>query len=196
VISYHKKIGIQYIAVPYLDESLRPGSSGFSGAIRTIRSFGSLCRQAGITLLYHNHDFEFCRISGEYGLDFLYAAIPPEDLQTELDTCWVKYAGEDPASYIRKYAGRCPVVHLKDYAGGKGGSTPYALIGKEDSAVKTNNATFQFRPLGYGCQDIPSLVVAGLESGAKWFVVEQDLPLEGKPLEDARKSIGTLLKIS
>ena len=40
-------------------------------------------------LLYHNHNFEFEKINGEYALDVLYQSVPAEFLQTEIDTCWV-----------------------------------------------------------------------------------------------------------
>jgi len=191
VISFHRKIGCPYIAIPYLDEQTRPGAPGFARMVRRIRSFGRLCEEAGIQLLYHNHDFEFVQVSGQYGLDFLYDAVPPCALQAEIDVCWVKYAGEDPSAYIRKYAGRCPVVHLKDYVGVKGGPAPYGLIGQEDGEDRSKMA-FEFRPVGHGCQDVESVVTAGIESGAKWFVVEQDMSVGRTPLEAAAMSIETL----
>jgi sugar phosphate isomerase/epimerase len=191
-IAFHKAIGCEYIAIPYLDEAHRPGSAGFGITIRNIYRFGYLCKQAGIQLLYHNHDFEYIQLSGEYGLDFLYDAVDPEILKTELDCCWVKFSGNDPAAYIRKYAGRAPVVHLKDYVGQQDGKQPYALIntdgsGKDDGAG-AEKTTFEFRPVGYGCQNVPSLIEAGLESGAKWFIVEQDQWYNRHPLEAAKMS--------
>ena len=148
-----------------------------------------------MTLLYHNHDFEFVSLSGQYGLDFLYDAVPADLLKTELDVCWVKYAGVNPADYIRKYAGRCPVVHLKDFVGRKqDGSTPYALIGLDENEKKDTQA-FEFRPFGYGCQNVEEVVEAGIESGAKWFIIEQDMSIGRTPLEAAEMSIGTLKKI-
>lgn len=201
-IAYYKTIGCEYLAVPFLDEAHRPGSEGFAATIRNIYTFGRLCREAGIQLLYHNHDFEFVKLSGEYGLDFLYDAVPECLLKTELDVCWVKYAGEDPAAYIRKYAGRAPVVHLKDYVGRKGGKQPYALISKDGSgkddgtAADTGDVEFRFRPVGYGYQDVASVLKAGLESGAGWFIVEQDQWYDADPLDDAKKSIDTIRNLN
>jgi len=195
VISYHKAIGCKFIAVPYLDDQTRPGAPGFAHAIAVIDKFGRLMKEAGMTLLYHNHDFEFINLSGMYGLDFLYEALPAEVLKTEIDVCWVKYAGENPADYIRKYAGRCPVVHLKDFVGRKEeGSTPYALIGLDENEKKDTQA-FEFRPFGYGSQNVEEVVTAGIESGAEWFVIEQDQSIGRTPLEAAELSIGTLKKI-
>ena len=194
-ISDYKAIGVKYIAVPYTDEACRPGGPDFAKTIRRIYKFGRLCREAGIQLLYHNHDFEFMKICGQYGLDFIYDAVDEDTLKTEIDTCWVKYAGEDPANYVRKYAGRCPVVHLKDYVGVKGGKTPYALIGMEDTSAKPDEIAFEFRPVGHGCQDIPSIVNAGLESGAEWFIVEQDLSVGRPALTACQMSIDYLKSI-
>jgi len=185
-IAYHKTIGCPYIAIPFLDDVSRPGGPRFSAMLKVIYQFGRLCKEAGITLLYHNHDFEFVTLSGQYALDFLYDAVPSDLLQAEIDTCWVKYAGLDPAGYVLKYAGRCPIVHLKDYVGRQDGKTPYGLIGT--NKVADADVAFSFKPVGMGCQDIPSIIAAAIESGAKWLVVEQDQSLERAPLEAARLS--------
>jgi len=189
----YQQIGCRYITVPFLGDQDRPGAPGFAKVIALIRQFGEKCKKAGITLLYHNHDFEFVQVSGMYGLDFLYDAVPAEYLETEIDTCWVRYAGEDPAAYIRRYASRCPIVHLKDYVGVKGGAQPYALINADGSDDgKNENVAFQFMPVGYGCQDVAAIIRAGLESGAHTFIVEQDQWYDRHPLEAARMSLETV----
>jgi sugar phosphate isomerase/epimerase len=111
-------------------------------------------------------------------------------LQTELDQCWVKYAGQDPVAYLQKYEGRSPVVHLKDYyASGEQKEDPYALIGLNEGEKKENTA-FEFRPLGYGIQDIPAIIEASKKAGSKWLIVEQDQPSMGKtPMECAAMSM-------
>ena len=197
VISDHVKIGCKFIAVPYLEEAYRPGNPAFATVIRTIVKFGALCREAGIQLLYHNHDFEFQKISGGYALDFLYEAVDAELLKTELDTCWVNYSGVNPAEYIRKYAGRCPIVHLKDFVGTKGDVQPYALVNADgtDDGKNSQAAAFEFRPVGYGCQNVPAIVEAGVESGAGCFIVEQDMWYNRTPLEAAKMSIDYLKSI-
>ena len=195
-IAFHQAIGCRYIAVPYLDDKTRPGAPGFAHALKVIGKFARLTKEAGIQLLYHNHDFEFVQLSGMYALDFLYEMMCPCLLKCEIDVCWVKYAGEDPAAYLRKYADRIPVVHLKDYVGRKpeDGSSPYALIGLDEDEKKDSQA-FEFRPFGYGCQNPEEVVEAGLEGGAEWFIIEQDQSLGRSPLEAAELSIGTLKKI-
>ena len=184
------ELGCEYVAVPFLTPEMRPGVPGFAKTLKDIQAYSRILKQAGIQLLYHNHDFEFVEVCGMPGLDFMYAAMDEETLKTELDVCWVKYAGYDPCQYIRKYAGRCPIVHLKDYVGEKGEDSPYALLSADGKDDKSNGkkVRFEFKPVGYGCQDIPAIVRAGRESGAKWFIVEQDLSVGRTPLEAARMS--------
>ena len=188
VIKDYKTLGCEYIAVPYTDENSRPGGQGFAAALKTINKFGALCRENGLQLLYHNHDFEFIKISGMYGLDFIYAATEPEILKTEIDTCWVNYAGINPAEYVLSYTGRAPIVHLKDYVGVKGDKNPYALIGMEDDSAKKGEIEFEFRPVGYGCQNMVEITRASIKAGAQWLIVEQDQSPERPPLEAARLS--------
>ena len=180
VIAYHLAIGCKRIAVPYLLDADRPGQPGFARVIQVIHRFARLCREAGITLLYHNHDFEFVPVSGAYALDFLYGAVPEDLLKTEIDACWVRYSGLDPAEYIGKYAGRSPVVHMKDYA-----------CDEPTAPCVPRPASFQFRPVGAGCQDVKALVRASVAAGAEWLVVEQDFPFVS-PMEDAKTSIDSL----
>ncbi|MCF0173306.1 MAG: TIM barrel protein [Bacteroidales bacterium] len=185
VISDYKTIGCEYIAVPYVTEERRPDGELFLQMVDEIAAIALKVSDAGMTLLYHNHDFEFKKYEDQYGLDYLYGNIDADLLQTELDLCWVKYAGEDPAQYLLKYADRSPVVHFKDYyfeaAEGEQGD-PYALIGIDKKDERPS--TFEFRPMGCGLQDVPALLEAYRQAGSKWIIVEQDQPsMDFTPME-------------
>lgn len=70
----------------------------------------------------------------------------------------------------------------------------YELIGlEEETKVEVKN-TFEFRPVGYGVQDIPSILAASVESGANWVVVEQDVSPDRPPMEAAAGQPGAYLK--
>jgi len=194
VIRFHKELGCSYIAIPYLNEDDRPGAPGFAKILALIYRFAVKCKEAGIQLLYHNHDFEFLKVSGIYGLDFIYDAIPAELLATQVDTCWVKYAGVDPITYLAAYKGRAPVVHLKDFVSDNSGRTPYALIGLDDD-TGVDYTGFSYRPFGHGSQDAEGLVQAAIDAEAQWLVLEQDDPSGASPFEDARQSMETFVRL-
>ena len=182
--SFYREVGCRYVAVPWMPKT--DDAAVFDERIERIRSLGMKAKEEGIQLLYHNHDFEFVKFDGEYGLDKLYRVIEPEYLEPELDTCWVKVADEDPAEYIKKYSGRTPIIHLKDFYmeddADKEGM--YELIGVEKRA--SARSSFEFRCVGHGKQHFPSIIEAAKESGAEWLIVEQDNPSQGlTPMECA-----------
>ncbi|WP_276952310.1 sugar phosphate isomerase/epimerase family protein [Acetatifactor muris] len=193
-IDCYKKLGVKYVVIPYLTPEYRPGTPGFQTVIDGARKIGEALAREGMVLQYHNHDFEFARIDGEYALDILYREVGPELLQTQLDTCWVNVGGVNPAEYVKKYAGRTPTVHLKDFAGSKS-ENMYALIGIDEDKKKETEGDFEFRPLGKGVQNFPAIVKAADEGGAEWFIVEQDAPSMGyTSLECAQISAKYLLE--
>lgn len=192
-IECYAKLGVKYVVIPYLTPEYRPGNPGFTTVIEQAKKIGEALKNKGIILQYHNHDFEFVKIDGEYALDILYKEVGPELLQAQIDTCWVNVAGENPADYLRKYAGRIPVVHLKDFAGVKSDNM-YALIGIDEDKEKKTEGPFEFRPVGKGKQDFPAIVAAADAGGTEWYVVEQDNPSMGlNALECAKTSLDYLL---
>jgi len=167
-VKNYATIGCSYLAIPYLLEEDRYGSESFKEMMNYIPIIAKACQKEGITLLYHNHDFEFLKTTeGEYILDYMYQTIPADELQVELDTCWVKVVGINPSEYMKKYAGRLPVVHLKDF----NGATP-----------------LEFRALGQGVQDFPSILDEAIQGGCEWVVVEQDSHTQYSALEDVKIS--------
>lgn len=192
IIKTYKTIGCKYLVMPWLNEPRRPGNPEFEQVKKDLSRIAPECKKHDMILLYHNHDFEFLKIDGEYALDMLYREIP--DMQSQIDTCWAKAAGVDPAEYILKYSGRVPVVHLKDFVGSKGpDKVLYELVGKEKRKVDAGGK-FDYRPLGMGRQDVPALICAAAKAGTEWLIVEQDQPSLGMtPMECAKKSAEYLL---
>lgn len=189
LLADYAAIGCKYVAIPYLTPEYRPGAEKFDEVIAGARMLGEKANSLGMKLLYHNHDFEFAKLDGKYALDVLYDSVPADLLATELDTCWVRVGGVDPASYVRKYTGRAPVVHLKDYVGGKS-EHMYALIGIDDGKQGAEQQSFAFRPVGYGVQDVYGILNAAEEAGTEWVVVEMDEPgMDRTPLQCAELSV-------
>lgn len=193
-IAKYKAIGCKYIALPWISEERRPGGQRYAETEADIEMIAKEAKKQGITLLYHNHDFEFVKVDGDkYALDVMYETIPADLLQTELDTCWVNVAGENPAEYIRKYSGRAPIVHLKDFVGQKSANM-YELIGDDNTKAAEAPAAFHFAYVGSGKQDFPSIIEASEDAGAQWLIVEQDLPNEGMTALECAKASREYLK--
>ncbi|NBJ93614.1 sugar phosphate isomerase/epimerase family protein [Parablautia muri] len=169
-VETYKEIGCKYVAIPYLDKERWYGGSRYQDTLDMMVRISEKCREAGMVLLYHNHNFEFEKTEqGDYQLDILYETIPADVLQTELDLCWVKVGGADPVTYLKKYKGRCPLVHVKDF------------IRKDGEVVLV--------AVGDGEVSADAVVPAAVESGANWLVIEQDSHTFGTPMENMEKSL-------
>lgn len=169
-INYALDLGCSYLVIPYLNPELRNAHAIATLATR-FNEIGKRCQERGITLAYHNHDFEFAAADQGLFLDALLAATDPQLVKLELDTYWAAYAGVDPISYIKRYTGRIPLVHLKDMS---------------------NDRTFT--EVGDGTLDISGYIQAARESGAHFGIVENDHP-RIPSLESARRSFENLTKI-
>lgn len=192
VMKDYAAVGCRYIVIPYLPPEYRPGTDGFNVVLGNAEQIGKIAKKYGMTLLYHNHDFEFVKLDGEFALDVIYKTVPAEYLETEIDTCWVNVAGVEPAEYVRGYKGRAPIVHLKDFYKKQGAASGnmYKLIGLDDDKEDEANEDFSFRPLGMGMQNVQSLLDAAADVGAGWVIVEQDEPWNGMSrMESIRSSI-------
>jgi len=188
-VDYLKVIGAKYCAIPWYGvENYLDGN--FDATIEKFRKVGELLAANGIQLTYHNHDFEFRYLDGEFILDRIYAALPGL-IQGEVDTCWVRYAGVDPVAFLDKYSGQMKTLHLKDFVCNKLAAGPvYALIddsGKAGEGSKADNG-FDFRPLGMGMQDFPAILEAADRGDIEYVIVEQDESRDMPALEAARKS--------
>ena len=191
----YAEIGCKFVAIPYLTEEYRPGNEKFGEVISGAKILGEKAKSLNMKLVYHNHDFEFEKIDGEYALDILYNEVSSDLLETELDTCWVNVGGEDPVKYVEKYSGRVNILHLKDFVGGKS-ENMYALIGIDEDEEKDTNGKFEFRPVGKGVQNFPEILKVAEKAGTEWVVVEQDNPsLNLTPIECAEESIKYLKTI-
>lgn len=124
----------------------------------------------GFVFTYHNHSQEMAPRNGVIPEDLLLAR--HSLVQFELDTYWMRLGGQDPVTMIRRYAGRTPQIHLKDM----------------DAGDKS------FAEVGRGVMDVPGILAAAEEGGARWVIVEQDV-CKRPALESARISIECLRKL-
>ena len=190
IIADYRTVGVKYLVMPYMAEEYRPDNpEGFRSFLPLLRATGEKIRRAGMTFLYHNHDFEFVKLpDGRYGYDIMFDEIPREALMCELDTCWCDVATGKAPEFIRKYAGRMPVIHLKDYIKQGEVKNMYKLIGIDEEDSGSETGFFEFRPVGFGQMIWEPVLEASEEAGAEWLIVEQDEHYSLDCLECARRS--------
>ena len=150
VIDYNLTLGNKYIVCPF---NTYQSKEAIVKASQLYNEIGEKICAGGLEFLYHNHDFEFKKYDGEYGIDIIFNGVKPENMAAEIDSGWVFYAGVDPAAYVRSYTGRCPLVHIKDFKSTEGRS---------------------FTEIGNGIVDIEAIAAAAVEAGTKWLIAEQD----------------------
>jgi sugar phosphate isomerase/epimerase len=153
VIENQKTLGSKFIVCPYLMPEQR-SEEHYQKLISFLEKAGEACRYAGLTLLYHNHDFELERLSdGRMALEAILEDTNGDNLKAEFDVYWLKKAGENPVEWITKYKNRTPLIHLKD--------------------MTLDEEQF-FAELGTGGVDIEAVLHTGEENNVEWWVVEQD----------------------
>ena len=149
----------------------------------------------GIKLYYHNHHVEFQKYDGEYLLDIIRKHAPTVGF--EIDVHWVQRAGEDPVKVLEKYDGLVDLVHLKDYRVGALDPSVLDFLAKGDIAgfMDGFNNLIEFAEVGEGNLDFHAIIEAGKNSGAKYFLVEQDDTYGKDPFECLQTSYDNLVEM-
>ncbi len=184
-----KAFGVKYSVIPWYEKDKLAGSDEWEASAARFNKIAEVLDKHGMRLGYHNHDFEFDKVDGKYIHDYIFEAVPA--MYPELDTCWVHYAGLEPAEKIREFAGKVEIVHLKDFVAKRlAGGPAYALIDANGNEIKTTREDngFAFRPLGQGRQDFGKILEACEEAGTEIVIVEQDQTYELAELEAAKIS--------
>ncbi len=187
-----RTLGTKYSVIPWYKVENLAGTDNWEATVARFNKIGEVVKAHGMKLGYHNHDFEFETYEGKYLHDYIFEAVSPELIDPELDTCWVHYAGINPADKIRQFAGRVEIVHLKDFTCERlGGGPAYDLIDKDGKPMKATREEnkFEFCPLGRGRQNFAEILAACEECGTEVVIVEQDKTYGGmSELEAARIS--------
>jgi sugar phosphate isomerase/epimerase len=108
------KIGHKYLTIAWLPENMRTPEN-FKRLTEGMNQTGELCKQRGIQMAYHNHDFEFKAMpDGKLPYDMLLDGTDKNLVKFEMDLYWINKAGFDPLAYFQKHSGRFTMCHVKD----------------------------------------------------------------------------------
>ena len=106
--------GHQFLVLAWIPPEERTTVEMWKGHAALLNAFGAKCRQAGLRLAYHNHDFEFAPVGGVLPYDVLVQNTDPALVAFELDMYWAKKGGQDLDALLAKHQGRIVMVHVKD----------------------------------------------------------------------------------
>lgn len=157
-IEISRALGLEAVFGPYLAAPHRPiTASGWSEFGAVLGEIAKPLQDAGLTVGWHNHDFEFTRVDGELPMDLILAA--SDDLTIEFDVAWCVKGGEDPRAWIAAHGTRIAAAHIKDIA-------PAGECADEDG----------WADVGHGTIDWPPLMEALRATPCGWFIAEHDNP--------------------
>jgi sugar phosphate isomerase/epimerase len=97
-------IGMKYLMCPYLGP--QKSLDAFKQAAETFNKSGEICKQRGLRFAYHNHDYSFKQVEGQYPQDVMMQNTDKALVDFEMDMYWVVAAGQDPVVWLNKYPGR------------------------------------------------------------------------------------------
>lgn len=178
-----KILGAPYCAIPWCDPKRLKGSDLWEETVEQFIRMGEILKDNNIQLLYHNHDFEFASREGKLLLEWILETVGEDMIFPELDTCWVKYAGQDVLELLKRYTGRIPLLHLKDFV-----TERYPQNETELGAAYYRQFGLEFCSLGQGVQDFTSILTAAEAAGVEYLIVEQDPSEAIPPMEAVRQS--------
>ncbi len=137
-------------------------SNDLDSLVNILSTIGKKCKEAGLSFLYHNHNFEFEENEdGIVPIDYMLEHLSPDEVNFQLDLYWVTKAEADPLAYFEQYPGRFKIWHVKDM---------------DDQG--------RFAPVGKGNIDFGKILEKKEQAGMEYYIVEQDRTFDGmKPLE-------------
>lgn len=160
IVNFNKGIGNSHLVVPWIEANERPTTKqGWIDYAMRLDRMGETLRNEGMSLSYHNHNFEMKKYDDMTVLDLIMKYTHQNNLSLELDVAWAARGGQDPGSIITRYSGRIYAIHAKDNA----------AIGIRDDEMN-------FTPAGEGLLEWRSIISAGRSSGVEWYIVEHDAP--------------------
>lgn len=173
----HDRFGCKRIGLGGMPRDVIADESLCKTKIDELERAGEKMAKAGFKFFYHNHHQEFYKHGGETVFDYMLANT--KYINFIADTYWLQFGGVDVCEYFGKLSGRCECIHLKDY-----------LI----KSLTDENGKISFKPnfapVGDGVMNFRSIVKAAKESGAEYFLVEQDnAPTFDDPFGEVERSI-------
>jgi sugar phosphate isomerase/epimerase len=137
---------------------------------------GEICKKNGIRFAYHNHEYGFKEIEGQFPQDIMMKNTDAALVDFEMDIYWVVTGKQDPVAWLKRYPNRFRLGHFKDRI---------ANATERDASCT----------LGAGSIDYPTILREAKESGMQYFVVEQERYDNTTPLKAAQDDAAYMKKL-
>ena len=139
---------------------------------------GELCKKNGLRFAFHNHDYTFRLLEGQYAQDILINNTDAALVDFEMDIYWVVAAGQDPEAWFKKYPNRFRLCHIKDRA-----KNPGTDNGKNSVELGTGSINFK------------QVLKTARANGMQYFIVEQEAYPNGTPIQAVQTDAEYMKKV-
>lgn len=181
VIDNAGEAGLSHLVFGYLRPEERTSADDWKKLADQLNEAGLKCKDNGLQLTYHNHNFEWDPVEGTTGWDILTERMDGTLVPWELDLFWAQIAGQDAKSVMTAANDRLELLHLKQLHPGTPVATRLADVPAD-----------AYEELPDGDMPIKELMHYGKELGVVYCMVEQDANYDTGSLESARKSYNFL----
>ena len=152
-------LGSKFIVHPFFGIDFGTGevvreTAPWRAFARDLNRAGRMARDAGLKLGYHNHNWEFFRLTDDpsrTAYDVLTDTTDPDLVHLQLDLFWAVRGARDPVDLIHQNRGRVLQYHVKDM-----------------------NQAGSFADPGQGLIDFARIFRHSDEAGVKEYIVERD----------------------
>jgi sugar phosphate isomerase/epimerase len=127
------------------------------------------CKEKGLTLAYHHHDWEFVNLGGRTRFDILVERLDP-GIRFVVDTYWTQRCGIAPQERIDSLQRRLLGVHIRDFT-----------VSQKFHRVRPRDCE-----IGFGTIDFSAVYAAAEKAGAAYCAIEQN---SAAPFESLSQSI-------
>ena len=160
VIREAEKFGTKYVVITGMYRFDYSDKNAVFGLCQDLNASGKILKEAGVELLYHNHNCEFLKVEpGKTAYDLILSETDASCVNFELDSYWPTEAGVNALELMRKLDTRMKLYHINDR--GTRMSGPGGQILKSDSME-----------LGYGNMNLTKMVDIAQKSGVDAVILE------------------------
>ena len=154
-----------------------PSLDDWKKNVASFNKIGDLCKKAGLSFAFHNHNIEFRKVGDVVPYDLFLKETDPSLVSMEMDIGWVIAGGADPVAYLNKYPTRFSSVHLKDL---------------KNEGIPNNNMKMVSAIIGKGIVDWGKVLPAIKKSSVSSAYMELEEPYDPSPIGMVQQSAAFL----